>query len=244
MRLFLLAAVIGVSLGVAAAQQEPYPGQRDQASGRTSASSHLFGRESFIQPATNGPHSYAKRFGEGGSRHHLAVNFDKPVVTLISSLLNSGGPSAVLWRIGAIVINSVQGATREPRSHVSQECLEAIFPTGADGNSTATVSGIAAMVRIQAPLPHPTPRFVLWRPVHSMGATQAAGDRLGAETATTSRAASSQVGASGIGKLPAVATTSPFLVAILVVDHDESAESLAGNVYQWASHPANFSAKL
>lgn len=64
--------------------------------------------------------------------------FDDTVRALIVRLTFRGGPSAVLWGIGTIVVNAVDGISlccRMP--HVCQKRLERFKPTVTDGNSAS-----------------------------------------------------------------------------------------------------------
>lgn len=75
-------------------------------------------------------------------------------VAFIPILLSSGGPSAVVRRIGAIVVNAIQCGTRWARAHISKKCRRVGQPSFANDNTSASVSGITGIVGVQTPLLH------------------------------------------------------------------------------------------
>ena len=65
----------------------------------------------------------------------------------IATLLQWSGPAAILWRVWAVVVDSVNGVCRGwLRSHIGQERLEAVLPSLADSD-TATAPILVSLVR-------------------------------------------------------------------------------------------------
>jgi len=86
--------------------------------------------------------------------HRFAIEGDEPCAGTIAGLLTSGGPSAVFWRVVAIVVDPVDRAVCWLGAHVCQKVFKALRPTPsvADLNAAPTVSvekpigGVAASV--------------------------------------------------------------------------------------------------
>ena len=95
-----------------------------------------------------------------------------PVVTTVAtvcSLLLRRGPSAILRRVGAFVVNAVKrimdGRTL---AHVAEEGLEACSPLRTDCNPPASIFGIILAVLGVTALFHKTPSVVLRGFCHAM----------------------------------------------------------------------------
>ena len=72
-------------------------------------------------------------------------------------LLHARGPAAIGRRIGAIVVDAIQGIARGPGTHVSEERRVVVQPASAHRDTAAAVKAIRLMGRIQASLFGATP---------------------------------------------------------------------------------------
>lgn len=83
-------------------------------------------------------------------------------VVSIAALLGRGGPSAVLWRVGAVVINAVNRVLSGWSSaHVGDKRSVGLAPSLADGDTAATVIPIADVALVIAAGFHALPNLVL-----------------------------------------------------------------------------------
>ena len=72
----------------------------------------------------------------------------------VVGLLAPIGPSAIIGRIGSVVINAVKRFVVWPFAHVCVEVRKALLPSTTDGNSTASVVFKRFRVRVQASVQH------------------------------------------------------------------------------------------
>lgn len=70
--------------------------------------------------------------------------------TPIMTLLNRGGPAAVIWRVRSIVVDAIQLIPRWLRSHVCQEGGKVVAPSITHRDATTTPISIARMMRVVA----------------------------------------------------------------------------------------------
>lgn len=89
-------------------------------------------------------------------------------MTAISRLRFRGCPDAVARLVVAVVINPLQGHAFRSLTHVSEEVLERVPPSLADGDAPAAVPMISSGIRVEAPLFHGAPDVVGARLAHAV----------------------------------------------------------------------------
>ena len=82
-------------------------------------------------------------------RHGFPVVFKKSL-PLIFALLFSGYPSAILWRIWAIIVNPINACTKRWISHVLYKVYKRVTPSIADCNPASTIMTVINRPRIVA----------------------------------------------------------------------------------------------
>ncbi len=88
----------------------------------------------------------------------------RPTVSGVLVLLASRGPSAILGRVVAVVINAIDGVRlRRAPAHIGQEVLEGMQPAGANLNPAPAVIREADAFRVIAAGFHREPRRVFDR---------------------------------------------------------------------------------
>jgi hypothetical protein len=92
-------------------------------------------------------------------RDHRALSWPT-VAALIEALFRISRPTAIAGFVMAIIVDAVQGSPGRTIAHVSQECLERLTPSLADGNAPAAIPEIGAMAGVGTSLNHPMPRAV------------------------------------------------------------------------------------
>lgn len=81
---------------------------------------------------------------------------DKSAWSLIGSLFFPRRPSAVLGRVGAVIVDSVKSHALRPLAHICEEVRE-LIPALADSDPTTAIVRVASCIRIETPLPEPFP---------------------------------------------------------------------------------------
>lgn len=89
-----------------------------------------------------------------------AVPFQKLVASSVSRLRGSGCPSAVFWRVRAVVIDAIQLMAWWALAHVTNKRSEILSPRFADGNTSTAVVFIGRQGRAIAPSLHVPPPSV------------------------------------------------------------------------------------
>ena len=161
------------------------------------------------------------------------------LVTTIVSLLRRGRPHAVVWRIGAIVIQPLKAiAWSWLWTHVSKESGKTPLPTWADRDTASAPVWVARVPCPEAPRFHVAPRFIL-----GSGAPMALAltvleitlhGCVSSETPTTSRSPRREVTASHISGLPTVTRAGPVMAVTIppffVGYHAQASETAADKV--------------
>lgn len=80
------------------------------------------------------------------------------------------GPSTVLSRIRAVVVNAIKGEVFRTLAHVRKELTEVMTPFVADENPSASVIAVGGVTRVVAATVHQTPSVVFARPRSAMNA--------------------------------------------------------------------------
>lgn len=155
--------------------------------------------------------------------------------TFIPRLLLTCGPSAILWRVGTIVVNAIYRVTAAwSWTHVRKECREAISPTSTDCNPSASVMFIGWVFGIFASTNHATPCLIFTRMLHSVF-QQSNSSCLAMETAATQCISASQVMRSDRMQISTVATTAPICRisarAARLRNHQQSANPLTDPIF-------------
>lgn len=178
-------------------------------------------QEALGQPGSFGPRSQGQGF---------PVMDELPRPSSIPHLLLVAGPIAVLRAVRAVVVASFQFFSRQARSHVSGECLEARLPYGADGNAAGAVPGVAVIGGVQAASLHTGPDPV----DRASGLPMRPASRLHSFCVQATAALRFPL-PQGVGAchdfIPAVAPTAPAglskAVAFRPLSHDQAAEALS-----------------
>lgn len=165
------------------------------------------------------------------------------VTSAVATLFRCSGPSAILWRVVAVVVASVQLMDwRRSRTHICQEGLKRIRPALAHRNAPAAISVIALIVCVVAPLPHSGPYSILRSYLADATGSMRGGsqrcDDLCSTAATIRRAASQVIGSDNL-HFTALAQATPISVTALGMGEfydGPLAESLTPQVYRHASN--------
>lgn len=101
------------------------------------------------QPIIQAPSRKPCTLGPGSDAMSFTVEGQVASVPPIPSLLSPRCPSAVVGRVALIVIDPLDGVTwRRPATHVGQEGLERVVPTGAHGNPPSAIPRELGVTRI------------------------------------------------------------------------------------------------
>lgn len=91
-------------------------------------------------------------------RHASAIVLKKYVCSSIQTVFRRCRPSHIVWRVGAIVVNSIKLMNlRRSRAHVSPEVCEAVSPPFAHCYAASPIALVIATLRIQATVFHVYP---------------------------------------------------------------------------------------
>lgn len=104
-----------------------------------------------VDSGHNGVWSDAGFFAPLGEGFSNAANGEVQVVASIVGVLFPRGPAAVLWRVWAVIVYSVQFHAFWFGTHVCVEVGE-IIPALANGDASAAISRICGAVLVEAPL--------------------------------------------------------------------------------------------
>lgn len=144
---------------------------------------------------------------------HASV-FNNYRVPSVADLLSCRGPSAVLWRVWSIVVNSVNRGVYWAISHIGQEILKRM-PTLAHGNPTTSVKRVGMIVRVFAPTSHSRPRCMLRSAAHSVAQVVAFNNIFAQQTPAGCCAPVSNIGPISVNRLTAIARQPPDRPALL-----------------------------
>jgi len=147
-------------------------------------------------------------------------------VTPISSLRESGGPSAILGRIRAIVVDPVECHTARTTTHVFEKDIERRYPLGTHINPATAVINVSVARWISASLPCLPPRLILALSVLWILTLEIA-----LVAAAASTLAVSKVMGSHVTQMAAVALAQPF-GSTGIGNHFPSAKSLAEQIFK------------
>lgn len=92
----------------------------------------------------------------------------RAVCTGIPTLLFARGPFAVLGRVVAFIVYSIEGFSDRPRTHVTMEGLKATLPLRANPDASAPVAGVVFSFGVVAASTHVNPREIRGRSIHAM----------------------------------------------------------------------------
>lgn len=137
-------------------------------SGMVSVEVQGFGQRPLDRPASPQPlpdHARADSCAAGplGNRQRFTPKLKQGILAHVVGLLLVVGPSAVVWAIAQIVIDSVNAASRWARTHIVEEMLERLPPSLTYGDAASPVVLIDdASGVVTSPL-HVAPNSVLAR---------------------------------------------------------------------------------
>jgi hypothetical protein len=130
-----------------------------------------------------------------------------------SRLLFGGGPSAVVWTIWPIVVDSVNGESAfRPPAHVREKCRKTFAPSGAYRDAPPAVSVEELVIRVETSLLDRFPRSILsgFGAIRGMAVSCPHRRALTLKTAARLSQPSGQVAAYGDHFVSAVTTAKPF----------------------------------
>lgn len=173
------------------------------------------------------------------NRKRFATVRDQAIRPSIALLLDPRGPTAILGRVGSVIVDAIKGEFRpRPRPHVGIEVRKAILPPLTDRNAAATIIGKGLMVRVVAPTPHVVPDHPFVGSAAPMLVATIrrakAGTRIRPTTATLDGGAL-QIASIGDMIATATTTTEPRRIAgstTLPVDDREPSDLASGQIYQ------------
>lgn len=195
-----------------------------------------FGQCAFNAPSgvESQAHGQARFFLPVSHRARHATKRDLAIVAAIARLGCVCRPSAIVRRVGTIVINALDRMFTEAshlwsRSHIRVEVLKRLAPAVTNHDATATIVVIRRIVRVVASLNNRQPDVVLRRMPLSVGATHRGGV-LAAQAAATALAAVTQQQSLPNACGTAITSTAPRdrQVITSALNHDEAAKALAG----------------
>jgi hypothetical protein len=184
-------------------------------------------------PSPPSPFMQVRGLAESGE-HHVAA--------LVGPLLSHRRPSAILWRVWAVVVNSVDGVLgRRARPHVLKERLKAVSPAVADDNAAPAVVREGLVARGVASLAHTTPCRVFGS-VPPVDRVPMCGlpspSQLALTTSARLRGPVLERLAMALSRASTVAPTEPFRASInrSAFHNDKATESLSGKINPWSTH--------
>ncbi len=117
-------------------------------------------RKALRGPLCHGIKLQARFLREFGNRIGRAVPGDSERNSTVSLLLLAATPFAILRRVIAVVVDSVQRVSIWARPHVSNEIGKTVLPSIANSNSSAAVITPLRIIRLSAAIQHPLPNIV------------------------------------------------------------------------------------
>ena len=88
-------------------------------------------------------------------------------LSLVVSLLLRSCPSTVARLVAKVVLQPINRTTGRARTHVGEKITE-VQPAVANSDANAAVTRERRAFGVLAPLNHRVPRFIRWRPIHTM----------------------------------------------------------------------------
>jgi hypothetical protein len=162
----------------------------------------------------------------------------------VSRLLCWRSPSAVIGAIGAIIVDTVKGVTwRWFQPHILKERGEVVTPSLAHNYPSSSVGRVVSVARIVAATFRGSPTTIFWRVVSTVTALRCSRP-LSVQTAAALRQPFSE--AAGLCDLAttAVADALPHGMRVAVpphgANHEQSAKSLSGHVWERNRHYTNY----
>lgn len=163
------------------------------------------------------------------------------IVSAISLLLCLCGPTAVIWAVSGVVVDSVQAGSVWPNTHVCPEVLKRLTPAVANEYATATIPTKNGTTWIVAAVNHSDPRRVsrspFFTPCSSVGSS-----RINLCATTTYALPRTKCAAGPSSRVPAVALTLPHdgTATSLVgfADHHKASKSLSGQINKGWHRPS------
>lgn len=151
-----------------------------------------------------------KPFCPNRDRMCFAIPSEKVIVPLVTPLLLSGSPCAILGRVMPIVVQTLNMMLRRwARTHVMKKLGEIVAPFWADTNTPRTVIFIACLFWIVTASTHIEPNSVLRTVPHSVRA-QECSNEFALQTTTTFCPSKGEFGAIYNYLIPARTLTEPM----------------------------------
>lgn len=140
-------------------------------------SQRVFGAPAEIYPSLQriGSHSLFSR--PSRDRQRLALICEQVIPARVATLFQGSRPSAILGRIGAVVINSLEARAFRAFTNISQEVFKDV-PALADGDASPPIAREGVISGLLAAANHVLPLVVDQRLAHSVGPVANAPKRL------------------------------------------------------------------
>jgi hypothetical protein len=163
----------------------------------------------------------------------FAIEFNYSAGAFIRPLFDSCSPAAILGRVPAIVVDTVDRMrTTRTSPHIGKESFKRGFPASANLDAAPAVGWVTVMFRVIATLTHHLPHGEFWRMCKSVGLPA-----LPFQATTTLRISGPKATSENACFLAAVTKTTPENILMFIVpgasDNGESSVSVAGQVNEW-----------
>ncbi len=178
-----------------------------------------------------------------GHGARFSVPTDELGRAFIVRLIDARGPAAILRRVRAVVVVSLNGVLRRgARPHVVQERREIVAPPVAHADATTSVVLVEGPLRVVTPLLNQSPHIV-FRCASALVCLVASTRRFSAQTSARFRATMRDVLSLVDAFLAAIAPTHPQAVLVFTTDkfkNNPAIEALANEI----GHSHHYTDKL
>lgn len=158
-------------------------------------------------------------FGPFGNSDIFITELKKSIASTISGLFFWGRPTAVVFMVIAVVVNSIKSMAGWLFSHVSKEVFK-FRPFGTNGNPSSSVIWVLRMNSFIAPRKHVAPCKPRWGFGHSVFKTILCFSRpssiYGGNTSTRLSVAAFQMGCRCITRAATIAATFPYCISVII----------------------------
>lgn len=143
----------------------------------------------------------------GLDKNQLKSARTAPAAAIIC-LLFGGRPSAILWSIRAVVVDTVKRHPARRMPHVGEEIGE-LKPSLANGDASPAVTGVGGVIRIDAATDHLAPAVVNAAASQSMLLVRARLNYFALQASARFRMASRQIRLGDDRRIPAITAAKP-----------------------------------
>lgn len=130
--------------------------------GQSRRSERSFGCPSTFQPEQYHGYAHVRQSRPLGQTSRYPVECHKMIVAFVSRLLATLSPSAIVWRVWSVVVDTFDGVlVRWSRSHVGVERFKRHRPAVAHEYPTTAIVVVGLIGLVAAPLAYARPRLEL-----------------------------------------------------------------------------------